>query len=134
MTGTRPARRIVSVVPDLFFAEKIAATAAAAGVAIEALEPGAAAERCRPVAASADGTVAAREAPAAVILDLGAGPEALAVARALKSEAATRDIPIVGFYSHVDHATREAALAAGVDQVLPRSAFVARLPELLRGA
>jgi hypothetical protein len=41
---------------------------------------------------------------------------------------------MVGFYSHVDTATRDAALAAGVETVLPRSAFVARLPELLRGA
>jgi NADH:ubiquinone oxidoreductase subunit 6 (subunit J) len=40
----------------------------------------------------------------------------------------------VGFYPHVDRALREAALAAGVDQVLPRSAFTVRLAALLAGA
>jgi hypothetical protein len=42
-------------------------------------------------------------------------------------------VPVTGFFSHVDHATRDAALAAGVDEVLPRSAFVSRLPALLAG-
>jgi len=39
----------------------------------------------------------------------------------------------VGFYSHVEAATRDAAHAAGIDLVLPRSAFAARLADLLRG-
>ena len=83
--------------------------------------------------ARADATDAACGAPALVILDL-TGPGALDDARALKHDPATRAVPIVGFYSHVDHALREAALAAGLDHVLPRSAFVARLPELLKRA
>lgn len=37
----------------------------------------------------------------------------------------------VGFGSHVDHGLLAAAGAAGCDEVLPRSRFFARLPELL---
>jgi hypothetical protein len=37
----------------------------------------------------------------------------------------------VGFGSHVDHELLAAARAAGCDEVLPRSKFFARLPELL---
>lgn len=115
-------RRIVAIVPDLFFATKIAATAAAAGVALESAS-----------FAQAPARIGAAPAAGLVILDLAAGAPALELARALKADPATRAIPIAGFYSHVDAATREAALAAGIDHVLPRSAFVARLPLLLRG-
>jgi CheY-like chemotaxis protein len=108
-------------VPDLFFATKIEATARAAGVTIEPVAPARALEACRAAP------------PDLVILDLAAG-EAIAIARALKADPVTRAIPVVGFYSHVDDATRRAALAAGVDQVLPRSAFVAGLPGLLTGS
>jgi len=121
-------RRVVAFVPDLFFAAKVAATAEAAGVRLEILEPDAVLARC-----AAEGAAPAN-APALVILDLGAGERALGLARALKSAARAGGPPLVGFFSHVDTATRDAALAAGVDTVLPRSAFVARLPALLRGA
>jgi len=126
-------RRVLAVVSDLFFATKIAATAEAAGVPLETLGTEAAWARFaattdRPAAALADA-----DRPSLVVLDLGAGERALAVARALRAHPATAQLPIVGFYPHVDTATRDAALAAGVDPVLPRSAFVARLPALLAG-
>jgi hypothetical protein len=38
---------------------------------------------------------------------------------------------VVGFVSHVDVETVNRARAAGIDQVLARSAFVERLPDLL---
>ncbi len=53
--------------------------------------------------------------------------------RALRTEPATAALPVTGFFSHVDIARRDAALAAGVDRALPRSAFTAKLPEILRG-
>ena len=68
-----------------------------------------------------------------MILDLQAPGDPLALTRALKSDPATRGIPVVGFYPHVEGALREAALAAGVDQELPRSAFTVRLAALLAG-
>jgi len=114
-------RRVVAVVSDLFFATKIAATAEAAGVALETPSAGEVVERCR------------EYPPALVILDLGDGESQFAIARILKAIDSTAAIPIVGFYSHVDRATHDAALAAGVDQVLPRSDFTAQLPALLAG-
>jgi len=115
-------RRVVAVVPDLFFAAKITATAEATGVPLETPSLGAATARCRELR------------PALVILDLGEGEAALEIARELKADPATARIPIVGFYSHVEGMTRNAALAAGIDHVLPRSAFVTRLAALLQDA
>lgn len=39
-------------------------------------------------------------------------------------------IPVLGYYSHVDVATKEAAEAAGVDLVVPRSRMARELPAL----
>ncbi len=38
--------------------------------------------------------------------------------------------PVLGYYSHVDVATREVAEAAGVDLVVPRSRMARELPAL----
>ena len=38
--------------------------------------------------------------------------------------------PVLGYYSHVDIETREAAEAAGVDLVVPRSRMARELPAL----
>ena len=74
-----------------------------------------------------------RQLPDLIVLDLQAPGDPLTLARALKADPGTAGLEIVGFYSHVEQALREAALAAGVDHVLPRSAFTARLPALLAG-
>lgn len=109
-------RRVLAVVPDLFFATKIAATAKMAGVELELVPPQRAAERMA-------------QAPAAlVILDLQAR-DAIALVSALKL--AAPKVPVVGFFSHVEVALRTSALAAGVDAVLPRSQFVVKLAALL---
>lgn len=114
-------RRILSVAPDLFFAARIAEVARSLG--IELLEAG-------PAGAF---EIAKREAPDLIVMDLHAIGDPLAEVRALRADPSTHAIPVVGFYSHVDQATREAALAAGVTQVMPRSQFTRRLPELLQG-
>jgi CheY-like chemotaxis protein len=117
---TAPVRRVALYVPDLFFATRIAATAARERVEIVPLAPG-----------SASATL--RDHPASlVILDLTAGG-ALELARALRGDPVNAALPIVGFLPHVDRDLRERALAAGVDPVLPRSAFTVRLAALLRG-
>jgi len=110
--------RVLAVVPDLFFAARIAATAEAVGAEVEIVEPARALERCR------------AWRPDRVILDLHAGGDPLALAAALASDPVTRSIPVIGFYSHVDTATRDQALAAGV-QAMPRSAFTVRLAAIL---
>lgn len=40
-------------------------------------------------------------------------------------------VPVLGYYSHVDAETREAAVAAGVDRVVPRSRMSRELPDLV---
>lgn len=114
-------RNVVAVVPDLFFATRIASTAAQLGVTLEA-----------PTRAEALATIR-RQPPDLIILDLQAPGDPMSLARALKADPVTRNVTIVGFYPHVEGALREAALAAGVDLVLPRSAFTVRLPALLAG-
>ena len=42
-------------------------------------------------------------------------------------------VPVLGYYSHVDVETREAAVAAGVDLVVPRSRLAREMPELVAG-
>ena len=114
-------RRVLVVVPDLFFATRIAATAQALGVENTACTAAEALEACR------------REPPDLVILDLHGSGDPAGLARALKADPASGGARIVGFYSHVDQETRRTAEAAGVDEVLPRSAFTARLSALLAG-
>jgi CheY-like chemotaxis protein len=109
-------RRVLAVVPDLFFASKLLATAAAAGVELELASPARAAERL---------TLAP---PVLTLIDLHA-PDAVALVRLLK--AAAPEIPLVGFFSHVETRLRADALAAGADAVLPRSKFVNELAGLL---
>ena len=50
---------------------------------------------------------------------------------AMKGDPELKGIRTLGYVSHVDSATIEAARQAGVDQVLARSAFVERLGEIL---
>lgn len=41
-------------------------------------------------------------------------------------------MPVLGYYSHVDVATKEAAEAAGMDLVVPRSRMARELPDLAK--
>ena len=52
------------------------------------------------------------------------------IVRTLRSQ--LPQAPIVGYCSHVQIELQEQALQAGCTQVLPRSAFVRQLPELLK--
>jgi len=116
-------QRVAALVPEMFFAARIAQVAQASGVTLETL------------AGFDDLTLARLRAapPGLVILDLSA-PDALPLARAMRADATLATVPLVGFYAHVDGRTRVAALEAGVDDVLPKSAFTQRLPELVAGA
>jgi len=70
--------------------------------------------------------------PALAIIDLNsAKADPIATITALKSDAATKDLPTIGFASHVHADLIAAARRAGADEVLPRSAFAARLPQIL---
>ena len=112
---------ILAAVEDLIFLSKIQQTAKLLGVSVEAVDPKGLQER------------AARGTVQAMILDLnhrsGAAVETL---RAIKSNAQTRHITVLGFISHVQTELAAAARAAGCDQVLARSTFSAQLPDILK--
>jgi CheY-like chemotaxis protein len=114
-------RRVVAVVSDLLFRTRIEATAAQAGVVLTVVP--------------ADRLVAscAADPPDLIVLALDDPGDPIALARALAAAPGVRAVPIVGFYPHVDQALRERAQAAGVTPV-PRSAFVSRMAEILKGS
>lgn len=115
---------VVAGVDDLFFGAKIHETARHLGVPLVV------------VGASGDVVTAVREhRPTLVILDLQADAcRPLEAIRAIKSDPEMRGTPIVGYYAHVRPEQKAAAAEAGCDEVLPRSALSARLPDLLRRA
>lgn len=112
-------RLALVAVPDLFFLTRIQSVAEISGIALEACPLESLAAR------------AAERSPDVIVIDLHGPGDPIGIASELKRGAATSSIPIVGFYSHVETETRERALAAGIDRVLPRSAFSARLAEWL---
>ena len=112
---------VFCVVDDLFFSIKIKTAAQYAGAEVYfERSPDKVLESLR------------EKQPALVILDLDSAKmrpmEALA---AMKADPALKNVPTIGFVSHVHADTIAAARQAGVDQVLARSAFVARLGEIL---
>jgi PleD family two-component response regulator len=112
---------ILAVVDDLMFTSKIRAAATRAGVTLVfARSAEAALKEIR------------KEAPALVIFDLNnARTDPMGTVAAMKQDAALASIPTVGFVSHVDGAVIAAARSAGVGEVMARSAFTARLGEIL---
>lgn len=109
-------------VDDLMFSSRISTAAKAVGATIRFTR-------------SVDAVVAAaREGAAAlIILDLNSARlRPLEIVAALQADPALAAIPTVGFVSHVDATTIQAARAAGVGRVMARSAFVEELPGLLK--
>jgi CheY-like chemotaxis protein len=78
---------------------------------------------------------ALRESPPdLLVLDLNSDRfEPLRVLRDVRSDKATRDVPTVGFLSHVQKDLAVAAREAGCDRVVARSAFTKDLPRILAG-
>jgi PleD family two-component response regulator len=73
--------------------------------------------------------------PSLVIFDLNSQRlRPLEAIAALKGDPELLAIRTVGYVSHVDTGTIDAARAAGIDQVLARSAFVAQLGDILTTA
>ncbi len=115
------ARRVLAAVEDLLFRSKIGETADILG--IDAAFP-------RSPKRLAE---ALREAPPdLLVLDLNSARfEPLNLLRTVKSEDATRGIRTVGFLSHVQKDLAVAAMEAGCDRVVARSAFTRDLPKIL---
>jgi len=120
---------IVAVLDDLMFTSKIRAAAAGLGVTVTFARSVQAALS----ALRASGT-SSETAPASglVLLDLnGTTTDPLGVVAAIRADDALRGVRVIGFISHVQTQAIDAARRAGATEVLSRSAFVQRLPELL---
>ena len=105
---------VIVVVDDMFFASKIRAVAEAVGVEISF-------PRTREALIEK-----AREARL-IIVDLhNQKIDSVELARQLSG------VKLIGFFSHVETELRQRALAAGYDEVLPRSAFVRDLAQILK--
>src|ERR1051325_3107314 len=116
-------RRVIAAVSDLFFASKIRGTAQALNVTVD-------------FARSEDALFdsAKTDVASLVILDWQSStPDPFAVAARLKADEQLREVPVVAFFSHVETELQRRAKEAGIEHVLPRSAFTKRLPEILSG-
>src|SRR5437667_2016016 len=112
---------ILAVLDDLMFTSKIKTAANQLGVPIVFARSSA--------SALAD---MRRNPPALVILDLNStGVDPLGTVGSMKADPALASIPTVGFASHVRTDVIEAARRSGVGEVMARSAFAQRLPEIL---
>ena len=100
--------RVLAVGPDLMFASRIEATLGAAGHDVELTGSVAEARGLREVDLV---VVELDREPAAGVVGLG--------------------VPVLGFYAHLNTETREAAEAAGVDRVVPRSRMMREGGDLL---
>jgi DNA-binding NarL/FixJ family response regulator len=112
-------KTLVACVDDLFFRSKIEATARHLDVPVRFIEA-----KDLP-AVCLDGKTAA------VLIELTANGNCLAAIRKLREETKTRDLPIVGFLSHVDRELAREAESLGVTRVMPRSEFAETLPDLM---
>jgi CheY-like chemotaxis protein len=73
--------------------------------------------------------------PDLLVLDLNSARfEPLTLLRDVRSDEVTREIPTVGFLSHVQKDLAIAAREAGCDRVVARSAFTKDLPRILAGS
>jgi CheY-like chemotaxis protein len=111
-------KTLVATVEDLFFRSKIDATARNLNVPVRFVE------RKDLTAVCLEGKTAA------VLLELSNGSSLDAI-RSLRQNPKTRDVPVIGFLSHVDRDLAREAESAGVTQVMPRSQFAETLPDLM---
>jgi len=98
---------VIAITPDLLLGSKVEAMLVAAGHEVK-LAPNLA--------------EASPDDADLLVADLDAeDPQALAAL----------GIPILGYYSHVNTETKQAAEAAGIDTAVPRSRMVRELPQLV---
>ena len=116
-------RKIIAVVDDMFFASKIRAVAEALAVEISF-----------PRTKEAVLAKARETKPELVLVDLhNQRLDPVDLARGLKSDEELREIPLLGFFSHVQVQLQRDAVDAGYDQVVPRSLFSKDLAAILSG-
>jgi CheY-like chemotaxis protein len=111
--------RVAVLCPDLLFGSRLQGSLEAAGHEVWRLDT---AEQARGAAPESD----------VLVIDLTDrevdGPRVL---EALRAGGELEGIPTLGFYAHVDQETRQRALAAGFDRVVPRSRMAREAPALI---
>ena len=116
-------RKIIAIVDDMFFASKIRATAEA--LAVEISFP-------RTKEAAIQKTRELK--PDLILIDLhNQRFDPVEFVIDLRSETDLELIPTLGFFSHVQVELQRNAIAAGIDQVIPRSIFARDLAQILGG-
>ena len=114
-------KHIIAIVDDLFFASKIRGTAEQIGVSASF-----------PRTTDAVAEMAARDKPSLILCDLHAQKiDPIELARKLKADEGTRDIPLLGFFSHVDADLRRRAVVARFDRLVPNSLLTETIAEIL---
>jgi DNA-binding NarL/FixJ family response regulator len=112
--------RVVALMDDIFFQMKVAETAKHLGIEFK-------------VATNTDALLGLLEPrPQLVIVDLNARNQPIEAIAKLR--AASKDIRVVAFLSHVQRELAEQARNAGCDEVMPRSSFTQNLAEILSPA
>lgn len=114
---------VIAVIDDLFFQAKVRATLQQLGLAAEMVPDGGA------LHARMQGS----DAPDLVIVDLTLrSGDAVSLIRDLRAAERGRPVPVLAFGSHVAVEVQKQALQAGASQVVAKSAFAKRLPQLVR--
>jgi CheY-like chemotaxis protein len=110
---------VLAIVSDLFFVVKIGDAAKRAGRSVQfTSDPSLALEK-------------ARQAPALILIDLNNDrAQPIDLVRTLKSTPETRDVPVIGYLSHVHVELKKKAEEAGCNRVLARSALDGQLSKL----
>lgn len=112
--------RVVALMDDLFFQMRVAETAKQLGLELK-------------VATNQDALLTLMQPePKLVIVDLNARSQPLAAIERLRAE--KKDARVVGFLSHVQRELAAQAIAAGCDEVMPRSSFTQNLAAILSAA
>jgi CheY-like chemotaxis protein len=112
---------ILALVDDLFFQTKMVETAKQLGVQLR-------------TCSTADALLreVEKDPPKLVVVDLNGRNDPIGAIARLK--AGRRDVPLLGFFSHVQADLAERARAAGCRDVMPRSKFTRDLATILGGA
>lgn len=116
-------QKVVAAVEDLLFRSKISETAEALGI-----------EAAFPRSPKKLVEQATQSPPDLLVLDLNSARfEPLTLLERLKSDEATKNVPVVGFLSHVQKDLALTARESGCDRVMARSAFTRELSKILAG-
>jgi len=116
-------RIATAVVDDMFFISKIRETGKALGMIVNF-----------PRTLEALRVTIAEDVPQLILVDLHHQKlDSIQLASELKATETAKDIPLLGFFAHVQADLQRKAMEAGYDEVLPRSIFFRDLAKILAG-